>query len=202
MARPTDPNVRIELLAAAEMEFTKHGLDRARIEDIVARAGRSKGAFYRYFHDKEDAFRHVVDGLLANLQTLIEAPLVTDEKKGISRNEFLDRWRKRDEAVFEFVWANRDLLRMILRGGYSASFVHVMDAFANRTQRMILDSVTWGRDHGIYRRDFDPHLVSVLIAGAYDRLARELADAVGERPNIRRWVVEAQRFVINGIIDS
>jgi AcrR family transcriptional regulator len=201
MARPIDPNLRIELLAAAEAEFAARGVDATRIDDIVARAGRSKGAFYQYFSDKEDAFRQIVEGLLARLSTLVATPLITDDNEEISRGEFLERWRHRDEAIFEFVWANRELVRMILRGGYSLAFADLMDAFAKRTQDVILDSITWAREHRIYRRDFDPHLVSVLIAGAYDRLARELADSVGERPNIRRWVGEAQRLMTNGILD-
>jgi AcrR family transcriptional regulator len=45
MARPVDPNLRIELLAAAEAEFARHGVEATRIDDIVARARRSKGAF-------------------------------------------------------------------------------------------------------------------------------------------------------------
>jgi AcrR family transcriptional regulator len=201
MARPIDPNLRIELLAAAEAEFAARGVDAARVDDIVGRAGRSKGAFYQYFNDKEDAFRQIVEGLLARLSTLVATPLITDEKEEISRGEFLDRWRLRDEAIFEFVWANRELVRMILRGGYSLAFADLMDAFAKRTYDVIFESLNWGREHRIYRRDFDTHLVSVLIAGAYDRLARELADTVGERPNIRRWIAEAQRLMTNGIID-
>lgn len=201
MGRPVDPNLRIELLAAAEAEFAGRGVDAARIDDIVARAGRSKGAFYQYFTGKEDAFRQIVEGLLARLSLLVAKPLITDDKEEISRGEFLERWRQRDEAIFEFVWANRELVRMILRGGFSLAFADLMDAFARRTQDVILESVIWARERRIYRRDFDPQLVSVLIAGAYDRMARELADSVGERPNIRRWVAEAQRLVTNGIID-
>jgi len=40
-----------------------------------------------------------------------------------------------------------------------------------------------------------------MIAGAYDRLARELVDSDGPRPNLRSLCVEAQSFTLNGIID-
>jgi AcrR family transcriptional regulator len=201
MARPVDPNLRIELLAAAEAEFARRGVETTRIDDIVVRAGRSKGAFYQYFSSKEDIFRQLIEGLLARLGTLVARPLVTDDKHPPTRQQFLDLWLARDEDIFDFIWANRDLVRLILRGGYSIAFADLMDAFAGRTYDMILESLNWGREHRVYRRDFHTHQVAVMIAGAYDRLARELVDKTGTRPNLRLLCTEAQSFVLNGIID-
>jgi AcrR family transcriptional regulator len=201
MARPVDPNLRIELLAAAEAEFAKRGVEGTRIDDIVERAGRSKGAFYQYFTSKEDIFRHLVEGLLARLGALVAQPLVTDEKHPPSRERFFQLWQLRDEAIFEFIWANRDLVRLVLQGGSSHAFADLMDAFAKRTYDVILESLEWGKEHRVYRRDFNTHQVAVMIAGAYDRLARELVVRDGNRPNLRQWCTEAQAFVLNGIID-
>jgi len=201
MARPVDPNLRIELLAAAEAEFARNGVAATRIDDIVVRARRSKGAFYQYFNSKDDVFRHLVEGLLARLGALVATPLVTDEKHPPTKERFLELWLKRDEAIFEFIWANRDLVRLIFRGGYSATFGDLMDMFAQRLYDVIFESLEWGKQHRVYRRDFDAHLVAVMIAGAYDRLARELVDTDGNRPNIRQWITEAQAFTLNGIID-
>jgi AcrR family transcriptional regulator len=201
MARTADPNLRIELLSAAEAEFIQRGVEGTRIDDIVARAGRSKGAFYQYFDGKDDIFRHLVEGLLARLGALVAQPLITDDKHPPTRERFLQGWLVRDEAIFEFIWANRSIVRLILRGGYSVEFADLMDAFAKRTYDVIFDSLNWGKEQRFYRRDFHSHLVAVLIAGAYDRLARELADSDGNRPNLRLWCAEAQAFVLKGIID-
>jgi len=201
MARPADPNLRIELLAAAEAEFARRGVESTRIDDIVARAGRSKGAFYQYFTSKEDIFRHLIEGLLARLGTLVARPLVTDDKHPPSPGRFFELWLERDEAIFDFIWANRDLVRLLLRGGYSIAFADLMDAFAQRTYEVILESLNWGKENRVYRRDFHTHQVAVMIAGAYDRLARELVDREGNRPNLRLLCTEAQSFVLKGISD-
>ena len=66
MARPIDPNLKIQLLAAAEAEFVRHGLESARVDDIVARAGRSKGSFYQYFESKDQVFRDLIENLPLN----------------------------------------------------------------------------------------------------------------------------------------
>lgn len=201
MARPIDPNLRIELLAAAEAEFARRGVEATRIDDIVVRARRSKGAFYQYFQSKEDIFRQLIEGLLARLGTLVSRTLVTDEKRPPTRDRFLQLWLERDEAIFDFIWANRDLVRLILRGGFSVAFADLMDSFAKHTYEMIFESLNWAKQHRIYRRDFNSHQVALMIAGAYDRLARELVDSDGNRPNLRSLCVEAQSFVLHGIID-
>ena len=60
MARPADPHARAALIAAARAEFVKKGLRGARIEDITAACGLSKGAFYLHSSSKEALFGEVV----------------------------------------------------------------------------------------------------------------------------------------------
>jgi AcrR family transcriptional regulator len=198
MARPVDPNLKLQLLAAAETEFARHGVEAARIDDIVGRAGRSKGAFYQYFVSKEDAFGQIAQALLQRLERIIREPLIADESRPWTRAQFLSRWRARDEAIFDFVWVNRELVRLILAGGYHIDFAALMHTFAARTRDVIVEGLTWGRRHRIYRRDFDVERISVILAGAYDGLAHRLVSERA-RPNLRKWVAELQRFVLEGI---
>jgi AcrR family transcriptional regulator len=60
-----------EIVAAALEIFAEKGFAAARLEDIAARAGVSKGAIYLYFATKEDIFRAVVEqGVAPNLLAL------------------------------------------------------------------------------------------------------------------------------------
>src|ERR1700685_2560945 len=47
---------RRKLLAAAETIFARDGFEAARLEDIAAEAGYTRGAFYANFESKEDIF--------------------------------------------------------------------------------------------------------------------------------------------------
>jgi AcrR family transcriptional regulator len=47
---------RKELLHSARFIFARDGFNVARIEDIALRAGKTRGAFYDHFTDKEDVF--------------------------------------------------------------------------------------------------------------------------------------------------
>ena len=47
---------RHQLLNAARKIFARDGFAQARLEDIAAEAGKTRGAFYAHFQDKEDVF--------------------------------------------------------------------------------------------------------------------------------------------------
>ncbi|MCX5756521.1 MAG: TetR/AcrR family transcriptional regulator [Gemmatimonadetes bacterium] len=53
-----------QILIAAIEVFAEHGIADAKLEEIAARAGVSKGTIYLYFASKEELFRAVVQQLL------------------------------------------------------------------------------------------------------------------------------------------
>lgn len=60
-----------EIVGAALAVFAEKGFAAARLEEIAARAGVSKGALYLYFETKEDLFRAVVEQAIApNIQAV------------------------------------------------------------------------------------------------------------------------------------
>jgi AcrR family transcriptional regulator len=72
VARPTRPDTHQALLEAARVEFSRRGLERARVEDIARRAGISKGAFYLHFRTKDDAFNELLHRFLGALESLAQ----------------------------------------------------------------------------------------------------------------------------------
>ena len=66
---PTATDTRARLLAAARQAFADLGYGRARVEDIVARAGVGHGTFYAYFRNKRAALAALVS---ENAATLVE----------------------------------------------------------------------------------------------------------------------------------
>jgi AcrR family transcriptional regulator len=54
-----------EIVSAALAVFAEKGFAAAKLDDIAARAGVSKGAVYLYFETKEDVFRAVVEQAIA-----------------------------------------------------------------------------------------------------------------------------------------
>src|SRR4051812_38210780 len=73
MPRHADPTSRDGLVAAARAEFARRGLRGARIEDITAACGLSKGAFYLHFESKEKLFGDLVEAFAGELLRTGEA---------------------------------------------------------------------------------------------------------------------------------
>lgn len=66
---------RSELVAAARTIFARDGFEQARLEEISAAAGKTRGAFYAHFEDKEDVFFALFEEDLARDEKRIHAAL-------------------------------------------------------------------------------------------------------------------------------
>lgn len=197
MPRPSDPNAKIRLLGAAEAVFAEHGLDRAKVEEITARAGLSKGAFYLHFASKEDAFRQLVESIVARLRNYVDSAVCEDIPTE-SVEAALERWVDKDTEMFEFVWSNRGVMRLLLDGGKSANFRYLVDEFAEGARQTTQKHLALGIERGLYRPDLDVSLASAFIAGAYDRIARQIV-RMPKKPDLRAITRSCQLLVIRGI---
>jgi AcrR family transcriptional regulator len=69
---------RRKLLAAAERIFARSGFEAARLEDIAALAGYTRGAFYANFDGKEDIFFALLEDWVGRRIATVEAVLERD----------------------------------------------------------------------------------------------------------------------------
>ena len=199
MSRPADPHAKIDLLRAAESVFVEHGLDNARVEDITGRAGKSKGAFYLHFGSKEDAFRQIVETLIARMASCLDdTPPLVDGVGTQAAVELLAAWRERDVEIFEFVWQNRGVMRLLLEGGKSAAFGYLIDEFAERSRVHTMRTLAWGVREGIFRADLDVELASLVLSGAYDRVARDMVKRQ-RKPDLTKMFEQMQRTLMYGL---
>jgi len=200
MPRPADRRAKIELLRAAEAVFVEHGLSAAKVEDITARAGVSKGAFYLHFESKEDCFRQIVEGFVAKLATCVgDTSASVETLDGASLTELTAQWHAHDLEIFEFCWQNRGLMGILLSGGGGTHYSYLIDAFAERMAEQIQ---AWARQliaAGIYRQDVDPAVLPALISGGYERLLREMIKRP-KRPDIVAWARQAAGLYLRGLL--
>jgi AcrR family transcriptional regulator len=199
MGRASDATAAPRLLEAAEAIFIEHGLDRARVEDITALARVSKGSFYLHFDSKEAAFRHVVDAIITKMALSVEEALNDDGEEELrDLAAYFEQRVVKETALFEFLWQYRGRIRLLLEGGKSSAFLHLMDEFADRARRNAARALRKGILSGIYRPDFDVELASLYVAGAYDRLARHVV-RLEERPDFTAMLRLMQRLILRGL---
>ncbi len=70
--RQRGEKTRRRLLDAGAVVLPVHGYHATRVDDIVAAAGVSHGSFYRYFENKDDFFRVLIEQASAEMTELID----------------------------------------------------------------------------------------------------------------------------------
>jgi AcrR family transcriptional regulator len=90
------------LLRSARAIFSRDGFEHARIQDIAARAGKTRGAFYANFKDKEDVFCAIfeenIDRDMEELGPLVLG-LPTIEQRVEALGEYLSELSKDRERI-------------------------------------------------------------------------------------------------------
>jgi AcrR family transcriptional regulator len=197
--RPSDPQARTRLLAAAQRVFIARGLERAKVEDIARGAGLSKGAFYLHFRTKDDAFREILSTALAELGDILGEIEKTRNVWGVApHEEVVSTWLEQDLRIFSCIWKNRPIMRLVLEGGGSPDYQHLIDLFAEGAQETTERLVKHGIECGYYRSDLDADQAAAFVAGGYDRLARRLVREK-RKPNLERWLLGAHGLCIRAL---
>jgi AcrR family transcriptional regulator len=99
---------RQELVNSARAIFARDGFEHARIEDIAAKAGKTRGAFYANFKDKEDVFFEIfeetLDRDIAALRPILQGFSTLDERLHVIAEYFckLGKDRQRTLLNIEF----------------------------------------------------------------------------------------------------
>lgn len=113
MAAPNKHQTRTEatrrkLLEAAQSIFARDGFEAARIEDIAAAVGYTRGAFYAHFRTKEDLFLALLEDRanrhMAELCALLETGKSAKEKLAQLRGHYVSRLRNKQWTLLILEW--------------------------------------------------------------------------------------------------
>jgi AcrR family transcriptional regulator len=200
MPRPSDPQARVRLLAAARKTFVEKGLDRAKVEDITQAAGMSKGAFYLHFQSKEQAFTEILSEALSEVGAIVaqgHANVATLYEQGL--DHLVSHWLEQDIKVFDVVWKHRAIMALVLlEGGGSADYQHLKEMFVQRVEKQVETLIVFGMERGYYRPDLEPAQAANFISGGFDRLACQMLREK-KKPDVRALMLQAHLFVIHAL---
>ena len=152
---------REELLAAARRAFAERGIQGTTVSDVTEAAGVAKGTFYLYF-DSKDALlgavkQRFVDDLIAEVGRFIE-PVARE-----------DWWALADatvERVFDYVFANGDLIQVFAQEGMARDTRHVFAEADERLESMFAFAIKAGMQAGAFHAE-DPELFAAFLDHAF-----------------------------------
>jgi AcrR family transcriptional regulator len=216
MSRPADPNAKEALVACARAEFARRGLIGARIEDITAACGVSKGSFYLHFASKEALFGELVGafiGLLAQCGEqrqrgmavfFAEHGVVTRrdvEERNQRYGRFLEMETAEDLRVLEHMWAYRDVVGVLLRGAQGTKFEGAIWEITDREIDRIKENFNRFQCEHACRTDVPPEIFGSLIVGTYVLLGMRMS-RMTEKPDLAGWARSLHMLIREGSVPS
>jgi AcrR family transcriptional regulator len=214
MARPADPHARAALIAAARAEFVKKGLRGARIEDITAACGLSKGAFYLHSSSKEALFAEVVAEFTSAMDRLVNGRIEATERfyaeqgplEAHDVTERSERYEclvamntEADRSMLELMWAYRDVMHVLLRGSQGTDFESLMWRMVDREVSRVSQDFQRLQAHRTFRTDVPPTVIGSLLVGTYLLLAQQMSQ-MQEKPDLTAWAGSVHRLIREGCL--
>lgn len=153
---------RDELLAAGIKVFAERGYHRARLEDIAAAAGTTRGALYWHFADKEDFLVALLERIIehSNKGTIDQIPMCGDAAELLAASLV-----GHAEMTLRVPW----LPRLIITVGLDAESISPRIWKLIRRSRepnhyLMARIIKYGQETGVFRSDIDADQVGVVLA--------------------------------------
>ena len=132
----SDIETKTELLTAAWELFAQNGYENTPINDILARVGVSKGAFYHYFDSKEDLLKTIVDRFIERIRVELMALL---EPRDLPASERLNRLLG---ATSDWRTAQTDAVNQLTNVLYMRGNLQLRDRLFSRMEALLVPVLT------------------------------------------------------------
>jgi AcrR family transcriptional regulator len=176
-------DTRRALLDTARELFAENGFQATRTEDVVGRAGLTRGALYHHFRDKEDLFRAVHDEVADEIVQLLWRR--SSERAGGA----WDLFRANSEVYLDAASTNRAYRQICLVDGPAVlgwnSWSERHDGPTQQIARYLHDAVAEG---ALEPQPVEPlaHLLAALGVGSAMYVA-QAADPVSARRQVSEY---------------
>jgi AcrR family transcriptional regulator len=193
----------------------RKGLRGARIEDITAACGLSKGAFYLHFASKEALFgqvleqvRRTLDGLALERRERTErffAERGHPDARGLApgaepfalHQELARLEEELDLRTLEVMWDYRDVMHVLLRGSQGTDFESLFSVLVDREVERVSTDFQRLQGFNACRSEVSPTLFGTVIVGAYSLLVQQMS-RMREKPDLAAWARELQLLFREG----
>lgn len=157
---PRSKGAREAILQAATDLFAEQGYDATPVQQIVERAGVTKGALYHHFTAKEDILFHIYGDIFAEQLTDLDRILARDQTPDLALREVIaslvSGTAKAAKAAAVFT---HELTRM------SAEHYAEQQSEWRRYQDSVRELIRRGQAEGVFRPSASPQLTSWAIFG-------------------------------------
>ncbi len=153
-----------QILDAAADVFTKKGLQKTRMDDIVDKSGLSKGTLYWYFDSKDDIIIGIFERIFLK-ESRDLTPLITSEKSSSERiYEYTERIILDLQRLLKFAPIAFEFLSLAFRTKY---FRKAFKTYLSIHMEILIPIIQQGVDAGEFRA-LDPFEAAVAIGAIFE----------------------------------
>ena len=155
------------ILQVAMEHFARRGYEDARVEEIAAQAGVSKGAVFGYFETKAGLFLAAYQAAARSFPAYLDAPAAVRADGFFA---VLGYWIGRTPHLIHEDWVP---YRVTLIGNYCAGLQlrrEITQFLAREDPYGTADFVRFGIDRGEVRQDIDPRMIVSMVDWLTDRV--------------------------------
>jgi AcrR family transcriptional regulator len=190
MENITNPRIQNLLKTAREL-FMRYGMKRVTIEEICREAGVSKMTFYKYFRNKNDLTKHLIQQMaaenMARYREIMNQDIPFSEKvvriiemkleqtRSLSRDYFQDITRVSDPEMAEFIAEKR-----------------------REALQEVFHDYTQSQKRGDIRKDMKPEFIIYFLNHIIEMMADERLIRTYDSP--KDLISELTRFFFYGIL--
>lgn len=142
------------IISTSNKLFSKHGIKKVSIEEICSKSNVSKMTFYKFFDNKSDLVKillqNMLDESIKQYQKLVEKDIPFIEK--VKELIYLKIKRLNDFS--------NDFIREILEVN-SEAFNYIMQA-KEKSEQLTKEFLELGQSEGVFRKELTPELMSYL----------------------------------------
>jgi AcrR family transcriptional regulator len=171
-------DTRRVLLDTARLLFTEHGFQATRTEELVRRAGLTRGALYHHFRDKEDLFRAVFEEVSAEVVQLLH------RRSSDGATNAWELFRANSEVYLDAASTNRAYRQIVLIDGPAVLGWTVWSGRGDGPTHKILEYLADAVAEGVLEaQPLEPlaHALSALGVGSAMYVAHAEDPAVARR---------------------
>lgn len=180
-----------DIIETAYKLFWKHGIRRISIEEICREAGVSKMTFYRFFSNKKDIAKAVIDKIMDNSEN--------EYNRLMSEHvSFEEKVKKILLAKFE---NTREISRELIKDIYADEKLGIREHWqirADRLSQMVFDDFKIAQKEGLIRKDIKIEFLMYFNA----KLAEMVSDPelVAQYDNMQDLIMEIANMFFYGIL--
>jgi AcrR family transcriptional regulator len=190
MSTISKPQKYLNILVAGRRLFWKHGFRRVTVEEICKEAGVSKMTFYRFFPNKLELAKTVIDKVFADslngFRSIMESPMTSEEKLRA--------------MILMKVEGAHDISPEFLADFYNNSDIGLTTFLAERSREVWLEmrnDFSVAQQKGVFRKDLNLDFFFLFSQKAME-IAKDEA-FIRLFPTPEGLVLEITNFFIYGI---